>query len=322
VLPSQEADILVREVRVLPEEQRLLTSDNLHVYYADASQIPELLREIGRLREITFCAAGEGTGRLLDLDRFDAYYYHLFLWNDASHELVGAYRFGLSDAIVRRFGYRGFYTNTLFKYGKRLLGRLDPAIELGRSFVRPEYQRAYAPLMLLWKGIGQFVVRNPRYRYLFGPVSMSREYNAYSRHLLTAFLQLNNMDADKARVIRARNPPRPVVSAECTPQTLRALVTDLDALSELIEEIEPDRKSVPVLLRQYLKLGGRILAFNVDRRFSQVLDALMAIDIEKIDSALLARFMTPEGAASYLAARAEGRATPTAKASQHGAETL
>ena len=200
VLPSQEAEILAREVRVLPEEQRLLTSDNLQVYYAVASQIPELLREIGRLREITFCAAGEGTGRLLDLDRFDAYYYHLFLWNDKSHELVGAYRFGLSDAIVRRFGYRGFYTNTLFKYGKRLLGRLDPAIELGRSFVRPEYQRAYAPLMLLWKGIGQFVVRNPRYRYLFGPVSMSREYNAYSRHLLAAFLQLNNMDADKARV--------------------------------------------------------------------------------------------------------------------------
>lgn len=302
VLPSQDSEVLAREVSYLPEEQCLVRSDHFHVYYAAASQVPELLREIGRLREITFCAAGEGTGRLLDLDRFDAYYLHLFLWNDKTHELVGAYRFGLTDTIVRRFGVRGLYTTTLFKYGKPLLTQLDPAIELGRSFVRPEYQRAYAPLWLLWKGIGQFVVRNPRYRYLFGPVSMSREYNAYSRHLLSAFLQINNLDADKARVVRARNPPRPIDSAECTPQTLRKLVTNLEAVSELIGEIEPDQKNVPVLIRQYLKLGGRIMAFNVDPQFNHVLDALMAVDISKIDRALQARIMTAEGAASYLAA--------------------
>lgn len=303
VLPSQDSEALAREVGYLPEEQRLVTSDQFHVYYAAASQVPEVLREVGRLREITFCAAGEGTGRLLDLDRFDAYYFHLFLWNDKSHEIVGAYRFGLTDAIVRRFGVRGLYTTTLFKYGKPLLAQLDPAIELGRSFVRPEYQRAYAPLLLLWRGIGQFVVRNPRYRYVFGPVSMSRDYNAYSRHLLSAFLQINNLDADMARAIRARNSPRPIQSAECTPQTLRKLVTDLDAVSELIGEIEPDKKNVPVLIRQYLKLGGRIMAFNVDPQFNHVLDALMAVDIGKIDRALQAKFMTPEGAASYLAAR-------------------
>jgi putative hemolysin len=305
VLPSEDSEVLAREVNCLPQEQRLVRSEHFHVYYAAASQVPELLREIGRLREITFCAAGEGTGRLLDLDRFDAYYFHLFLWNDKSHELVGAYRFGLTDAIVRRFGVRGLYTNTPFKYGKSLLDQLDPAIELGRSFVRPEYQKAYAPLLLLWRGIGQFVVRNPRYRYVFGPVSISREYNAYSRHLLSAFLQINNLDEDKARVIRARNPPRPIDSAECTPQTLRTLVTDLNAVSELIGEIEPDQKTVPVLIRQYLKLGGRILSFNVDPQFNHVLDALMAVDIGKIDPALQARIMTPEGAASYHAARAK-----------------
>jgi hypothetical protein len=138
---------------------------------------------------------------------------------------------------------------------------------------------------------------------MFGPVSMSREYNAYSRHLLQAFLQINNLDADKARVVRARNPPRPIRNPECTPQTLRRLVTDIDAVSELIGEIEPDQKNVPVLIRQYLKLGGRIMAFNVDPQFNHVLDALMAVDIGKVDHALQARIMSPEGAASYLAAR-------------------
>ncbi len=300
ILPASEAGVLEQEVRRLPEEQRLPGSESLHVYYAAAGQIPEVLREIGRLREITFCAAGEGTGRLLDLDRFDAHYLHLFLWNTERREVVGAYRLGLVDDLTRRFGVRGLYTRTLFRYGHPLLRRMAPAIELGRSFVRPEYQRAYAPLLLLWRGIGQFIARHPKYRYLFGPVSVSREYNAYSRYLLALFLESNNLNEEMARATRALHPPRAVRCVEATRRTFRTLVTDIDAVSELIEEIEPDHKGVPVLVRQYLRLGGQIIAFNIDPQFKQVLDVLMAIDVAAIPRAVMARFMTPEKADAYL----------------------
>jgi len=121
------------------------------------------LQEIGRLRELTFRAAGEGSGKTSDIDLFDAYYLHLFLWDREANAIVGAYRMGLADEIIMRYGKRGLYTQSLFRYGTRFLQTLNPAIELGRSFVRLEYQRSFSPLLLLWRGIGQFILRSPHY---------------------------------------------------------------------------------------------------------------------------------------------------------------
>jgi hypothetical protein len=148
------------EISALSADQRLVDRGQFHVYCARASQIPWALREIGRLRELTFRAVGEGTGRPSDLDLFDASYLHLFLWDAQAAAIAGAYRLGLVDEILARHGKRGLYTHSLFKYRTRLLDSLNPAIELGRSFVRAEYQRSFAPLFLLWSGIGRFVERS------------------------------------------------------------------------------------------------------------------------------------------------------------------
>src|SRR5208283_345467 len=121
------------------------------------------LFEIGRLREMTFRQAGEGTGKPVDLDRFDLYYPHLFVWNKEKREVVGAYRLGLVEPILQRFGKKGLYSATLFQYKEGFLEHIRRGIELGRSFVRLEYQRLYAPLLLLWKGIARFVARYPEY---------------------------------------------------------------------------------------------------------------------------------------------------------------
>lgn len=145
--------LLKAEVEALPPAQNLIATGHLKVLYAQAAQIPWCLQEIGRLRELTFRAAGEGTGKTTDIDLFDAYYLHLFVWDAKSEKIVGGYRMGLADQIVGRFGKRGLYTQSLFSYGPRLLKTLNPAIELGRSFVREEYQRNFLPLMLLWRGI-------------------------------------------------------------------------------------------------------------------------------------------------------------------------
>ena len=106
------------------------------------------------------------------------------MWNHKQGELVGAYRIGRVDDLLGHYGAEGLYTSTLFNFQPQLLERLHNALELGRSFIRPEYQRSYAPLLLLWKGIGHYLVNNPHYRYLFGPVSISNDYTANSRHLM------------------------------------------------------------------------------------------------------------------------------------------
>lgn len=145
------AAMLAREIRTLPPEQTLVVSGSCHVFHAQAAQIPNILQEIGRLRETTFRAANEGTGKATELDEFDLQYVHLLLWNQDTSEIIGAYRLGRTDEILNRFGRPGLYTSTLFKYGAVLLAEINPALELGRSFVRPEYQKTFPPLFLLWK---------------------------------------------------------------------------------------------------------------------------------------------------------------------------
>jgi putative hemolysin len=161
------------EIARLPPDLCLVESGAFQVFCAEARQIPSALREIGRLREASYRAVGEGTGRAVDLDSFDERYLHLFSWDRSRHRIAGAYRIGQTDRIAAAHGVDGLYTRTLFKYDERLITRLSPALELGRSFVTTDYQRNYNALLLLWKGIGQFVVRHPKYRVLFGPVSIS-----------------------------------------------------------------------------------------------------------------------------------------------------
>lgn len=293
------APLLDAEVAALPEEQKLDQSGEMQVWYARADQIPWLLQEIGRLREITFRAAGEGTGRSRDIDLYDAYYLHLFIWDRESKQVVGAYRLGLADEIVRHFGVKGLYTHSLFRYRHRLLQQIAPAIELGRSFVRPEYQRSYSPLLLLWKGIGQFVARHPRYRTLFGPVSISGDYATQSQQLLVQFLRANNYLPHLARYVRPRRPFRAPLRLGWLHDN--AAPADLEQLSELVSAMEEDQKGVPVLLRQYLKLGGHILGFNVDQAFNNALDGLIMVDLRQTDAKVLAKYMGREQAERFRA---------------------
>ncbi len=292
---------LIQDILMLPPEAELLETDDYAVYAVTAAQVPSLLHEIGRLREITFRAAGEGSGKPLDLDRFDAYYTHLILWHRGRRELVGAYRIGKTDRILPEHGKRGLYTSTLFRYQRRLLEAMGPSLELGRSFVRPEYQRQYAALLLLWKGIGRLILREPHYRTFFGPVSINNEYETVSRQMLVAFLRANKFNTQWARHVRARHPPRRRGKRAFDSALLARMVRSPEEVSDLIAEIEKDRKGVPVLLKQYLKLGGRLLSFNVDPEFSDVLDGLISVDLLGIDERILIRFLGRKEAAAFLA---------------------
>lgn len=297
LIAPQDPDLMVAEIERLPEERKLLTSGEQVVYEAKAHEIPLLLKEIGRLREVTFRKVGEGTGKSCDLDSFDAHYSHVFIWNVRAREVVGAYRLGRTDEILAAKGRQGLYISTLFKLKPGFMHQLGPSLEMGRSFVRPEYQKSYNALLLLWKGIGTVVAREPKYRTLFGPVSITNEYQAASRQLIAGYFESRPQMPDLSRLVKPRTPMR---GKSWLKKAAKALVADVESLSELVSSLEKDRKGIPVLLRQYLKLGGKLLAFNVDRDFSDALDGLIVVDLLETDRKQLERYLGKDGLAGFL----------------------
>ena len=299
ITPPESSDILLNEITSLPEEQTLVQNNEFSVYWAQCTQIPHILREIGRLREFTFRATGEGTGNSIDLDRFDHSYMHIFVWNKKNHEIVGSYRVGRTDEILSREGKRGLYTYTLFKYKDSFLNKYGPALEMGRTFIREEYHKSYSALLLLWKGLGQYVVNNMKYRYLFGAVSISKNYQSYSRKLMVSFLEVNHGIPGLSKMIKPRSPFRMMRSRAVINRVLK-WSSNIEEISSWVSGIEKDDKGFPVLFRQYLKLGGKILCFNVDQNFSDVLDGLIFIDLLESDKKTLSRYMGETGLKNFL----------------------
>jgi putative hemolysin len=284
---------LAREVESLPKGQLLYAAGDYQVTVTRREQTPCLMREIGRLREISFRAAGEGTGKSLDIDVFDDWYQQLFVWHRRSSEVLGAYRLCMTDEVRRVQGPRGLYTRTLFRYDDRFLDQLGPALELGRSFVRPEYQGAGRVLALLWRGIAHLLAARPRYRILFGPVSVSSEYSEVARRLIAARLSAGQYRHPLCGRVEALRP-------------IPALARDLDgpdedarALSRRVSELEPDKKGLPILVREYVKLGGQFLSFSTDPDFGGAMDGLVAVDLDRTNPKLLSAYMGPENYAHF-----------------------
>jgi putative hemolysin len=299
IAASLSRRLLLAEAEKLRSENCLEESREFSVHAAEARQIPNLLQELGRLREITFRSAGEGTGRSRDLDRFDHYYKHLLLWSKVNQELIGAYRMGLTGEILPALGVAGLYTNMLFRYDPRFFEGLGPALELGRSFIRLEYQRQYAPLLMLWKGIGRYLAGRPELAVLFGAVSISSRYNRVSRELIVRFFQARERDNQLARWVTPRRPFQPTWIRPGDSPTACAKLKDLEDLADPIGDLETDGKGIPILLKQYAKLGGRLISFNLDRKFSDVLDGLVLVDLRQTDPAALARYMGKNGVEAF-----------------------
>jgi putative hemolysin len=299
IAPEVPSQFVINDIAALPAERLLLENAEFAVYAARASELPYALDELGRLREVTFRAAGEGTGRSADLDHFDSYYWHLLLWNKEKQELAGAYRAGNTDEIIRAHGIKGLYTNTVFRYDEQLFLKIGSALELGRSFVRPEYQRQYAPLLLLWKGIARFVASHPETPVLFGAVSISNEYSSLSREMIVRYFEQREEDGEFADLIRARTPFRAPMLRRWDCGALCSVLRDLDELAEPISDVEEDGKGLPILIKQYAKVGGRLAGFNLDRKFSDVVDGLVIVDLRQTDPSVLERYMGKPGYAHF-----------------------
>lgn len=288
-LPSEEpiADpiapqIITNEIEQLHFEHLVASQGDFDIFIASATEIPETLKEIGRLREVTFRAVGEGTGKARDLDEYDLYYRQLILWNRKDRRIAGGYRMGLGDEIFTRYGPDGFYVSSLFKVKPCFYPVMEQAVELGRSYVVVEYQRQRLPLFLLWKGILHFLLKNPHYRYLYGPVSISKYYSNISRSLIVAYIHKHFYNHELAACLKSRKPFRFKPDKVDVDLLTEGLSNNIQSLDNLIETIEPDHIRLPVLVRQYLKLNARFISFNVDPNFNDVLDGFIILDLKDV----------------------------------------
>lgn len=294
---ARPKSIQLAEISRLPKETRLLESGDFEVFCCRAELIPNLLHEIGRLREINFRQVGEGTGRALDLDKYDVSYQHLFIWDRQNQCLAGAYRLGLVDHLIQRHGLNGLYSRTLFNYDKRFLEHMGPSLEMGRSVIAKEYQKSMSALLLLWKGIATYVAKNPHITHLFGPVSISGDYSEKAKQLMADTLSLNHGDHVGSKLVEAPNP----IDSQTTAWKADMLtaLADVNLLSRVIGRMESG-KGVPVLLRQYLGLNGKLVSFNIDPDFNNCLDGLIVVDMRGVEKRTLARYMGSEPARQYL----------------------
>ena len=271
---------MIEEIdRLRDTDSRLLESKNYEVFFAASQQIPSVLREIGRLREITFRAVGEGTNNAIDLDDYDKFYHHMFLWDSAQNVIVGAYRMGLGKNIYKEHGIDGFYINTLFRLEPELYSMMEQTIEMGRAFIVKEYQQRPMPLFLLWKGIVHVTLRYPEYKYLMGGVSISNQFSNFSKSLMIEFMKSHYYDPYLAQYIHPKKEYKVKLNDADKDFVFDESKADMVKFDRIIDELEPGSLRMPVLLKKYVKQNARLVAFNVDPKFNNAIDGLMYIRI-------------------------------------------
>ena len=267
---------------ITKKDYRLLKNNNYEVFLAPYAEIPNIIKEIGRLREITFREVGEGTNASSDLDKFDTYYHHLFLWDNDAKRLVGAYRMGLGAEIFPKYGIEGFYTHDLFRFEPELYDMMSKTIEMGRAFIVSEYQQKPMPLFLLWKGIAHTTLRYPEHSFLLGSVSISNQFSNFSKSLMIEFMKSNFYDPYIAQYVRPKKAFKVKLKDEDKDFIFDETKADLNKFDKIIDELEPGSLRLPVLIKKYIKQNAKVIAFNVDPMFNNSVDGLMYIRISDL----------------------------------------
>jgi hypothetical protein len=261
---------------------RYFQSKNYEVFFAKAEAIPNVLHEIGRLREITFREVGEGTNESIDLDKYDQYYRHMFLWDKDAQKIAGAYRMGLGSEIYPKQGMAGFYLNDLFRFESEFHEIMQNSIEMGRAFIIKEYQQKPMPLFLLWRGIIHTTLRYPEHKYLLGGVSISNQFSDFSKSLMIEFMKSNYYDPYIAQYVHPKKEFKVKLKDADKDFIFDETEADLNKFDKIIDELEPSSLRLPVLIKKYIKQNARLVAFNVDPLFNNAIDGLMYIRIADI----------------------------------------
>ena len=282
VFPANLEKMIAEVEQLKATDCRFFQSKNYEVFFTKASNIPTILHEIGRLREITFREVGEGTNESIDTDKYDQYYHHMFLWDDNTKRVAGAYRMGLGSEIYPKYGMEGFYLNDLFRFDSELHDMMKHSIEMGRAFIVKDYQQKPMPLFLLWRGIIHTTLRYPEHKFLLGGVSISNQFTDFSKSLMIEFMKSNYYDPYIAQYIKPKKEFKVKLKDADKDFIFDEAEADLNKFDKIIDELEPGNLRLPVLIKKYLKQNARLVAFNVDPLFNNAIDGLMYIRIADI----------------------------------------
>ncbi len=274
--------LIEKEVNDIRSNDLLFEKSDFEVYLTESKNIPNIIRELGRLREITFREVGEGTNQKIDIDNFDTYYSQLFIYKKTTKQIIGAYRVGFGHKFIKEKGLKGFYVNSLFDLDEKLGSVLENSIELGRSFVIKEFQQKPLPLFLLWQGILHILMKNTDVQYIIGPVSISNDFSRFSKDLLIAFIKKHCYDYNLAKYVQ----PKKEFKVKTDPESIEVILErnkgDMQKLDKFISGIEPGYMNIPVLLKQYIRQNAKIIGFNVDPNFNDSLDGLMILAVKDL----------------------------------------
>jgi putative hemolysin len=282
IIDPVEVSLLEQEIEKIRDHDLLIQFQDFELFLSESTDIPHILREIGRLREVTFREVGEGTNRAIDIDEFDLYFHHLFIWSKNDKRIIGAYRIGKGNDLYSKYGLKGFYVSTLFNMHRQMIPILKQSVELGRSFIVKDYQQKVFVLLLLWRGILTFLRSNPEYTYLIGPVSISNNFLRISKALLVHYIRQNYYDHELAKLVSAKKNFKVKLSqidADILLKHNKSVF--MKTIDDIISELEPQGFKTPVLLKKYLKQNGKIIGFNIDPKFNNALDGFIIMNINE-----------------------------------------
>ena len=277
--PTQD---IVAEIEALSKNDKMLfRNGNYEVFFASYNDIPSIMREIGRQRELTFRKIGEGSNLPFDLDEYDEHYHHLFLWDSQAKKLAGAYRMALGAEVMKKHGIDGFYTSSLFEFDPELRPFFRKVIEMGRAYISSDYQQKPLPLFLLWRGIVHVCLRNPEHKFLMGGVSISDKFSEFSKSLMIEFMRSHYYDSAVAQYIHPKHDFKVKLKERDKNLFFDEVESDLNKLDKIIDDLEPEMR-MPVLIKKYIKQNAKVISFNVDPSFNDAIDGLMYIRISEL----------------------------------------
>lgn len=273
---------LINDIESLYKKDKMLFRNGIYeVFFATYTEIPAIMREIGRQRELTFRAIGEGSNLPFDLDVYDEHYHHLFLWDNKEQKLAGAYRMALGSEVMKKHGIEGFYTSSLFEFDQELQPFFRKVIEMGRAYISTEYQQKPLPLFLLWRGIVHVCLRNPEHKFLMGGVSISDKFSEFSKSLMIEFMRSHYYDSAVAQYIHPKKEFKVKLKDRDKHLFFDEVESDLNKLDKIIDDLEPEMR-LPVLIKKYIKQNAKVISFNVDPSFNDAIDGLMYIRISEL----------------------------------------
>lgn len=278
---TPQEDIISEIEKLRKNDKMFFSNGNYEIYFADYNEIPSIMREIGRQRELTFRQIGEGSNLPFDLDEFDQHYHHLFLWDNDAKKIAGAYRMGLGKEILKKNGIEGFYTASLFEFDQEVHPFFKKVIEMGRAYISPEYQQKPLPLFLLWRGIVHVCLRNPDHKFLMGGVSISDKFSDFTKSLIIEFMRSHYYDSAVAQYVHPKNEFKIKLRERDKNLFFDEVEADLNKLDKVIDDLEPELR-LPVLIKKYIKQNAKVIAFNVDPNFNDAIDGLMYIRISDL----------------------------------------